>query len=353
MLTYMFRNERDVRGKRVDFGIMSTEEIRRTAVVTVDNVNIYHRGMPQCGGINDHRMGTVDRRLHCGTCGRDVRSCPGHIGVIELAAPCYHVGYIDVVLKILRSVCFMCSRLKVTEEDLAAITTEGQCGKQLFNAVYASAKTRRRCPHCKCPQPYYARVPGGCIRVEWNVAADDWESEEERAWCEQRPFSSIEALSILRHIPDKDCVDMGFDVDAARPKDMMNEVILVPPPIARPAIMASEGSRIRGQDDITHKLQDINKRSLDLKQHMQSHGTSLLDAPTPELLEKLARLQSDVFTLVNNSVRGQKQSVQRSGAPTKSLVDRLKGKEGRIRGNLMGKRVNFSARSVIRCVRVP
>lgn len=70
MLTYMFRNERDVRAKRVDFGIMSTEEIRRTAVVTVDNVNIYHRGMPQCGGINDHRMGTVDRRLHCGTCGR-------------------------------------------------------------------------------------------------------------------------------------------------------------------------------------------------------------------------------------------------------------------------------------------
>jgi DNA-directed RNA polymerase II subunit RPB1 len=70
-------------------------------------------------------------------------------------------------------------------------------------------------------------------------------------------------------------------------------------------------------------------------------------AITAELVERINRLQFEVFTYMNNNIRGQKQSTQRSGAPTKSLTDRLRGKDGRIRGNLMGKRVDFSARSVI------
>ena len=331
----------------VEFGLMSPEEIKRTAVVHVNNVNIYHRGMPHVGGINDHRMGTVDRRLHCGTCGRDVRTCPGHVGCIQLAIPCYHIGFIDTTLKILRSVCFMCSRLKLTDEEVKTTKQEECTGKQLLNHVYGIAKTRRKCPHCKGPQPSYVRIPGGTIRVEWSVAPDDWENEEERQACEGKPFTSIDAASILRHMRDEDCVTLGLNPTVAHPRNMVNDTLLVPPPIARPAIMASEGSRIRGQDDITHKLQDINKRSIELAAFMSNHRVDKYDHATPDFLDKISKLQSDVFALINNSVRGQKQSTQRSGAPTKSLTDRLKGKEGRIRGNLMGKRVNFSARSVI------
>ena len=110
--------------------------------------------------------------------------------------------------------------------------------------------------------------------------------------------------------------------------------------------MASEGSRSRGQDDLTHKLQDINKKSIELFNSIDPKHWTEVDVST-ELFEKINKLQFEVFTYMNNNIRGQKQSTQRSGAPTKSLTDRLRGKDGRIRGNLMGKRVDFSARSVI------
>lgn len=100
------------------------------------------------------------------------------------------------------------------------------------------------------------------------------------------------------------------------------------------------------QDDLTHKLQDINKKSLELANAMGETSWRNIDVSV-DVLEKIHKLQFEVFTYMNNNIRGQKQSTQRSGAPTKSITDRLKGKDGRIRGNLMGKRVDFSARSVI------
>lgn len=92
-----------------------------------------------------------------------------------------------------------------------------------------------------------------------------------------------------------------------------------------------EGSRSRGQDDLTHKLQDINKRSIELSNFTEGKHWSEYEISL-EIMEKLNKLQFEVFTYMNNNIRGQKQSTQRSGAPTKSLTDRLRGKDGRIRG---------------------
>ena len=113
--------------------------------------------------------------------------------------------------------------------------------------------------------------------------------------------------------------------------------------------MASEGSRSRGQDDLTHKLQDINKRANELRQLIRSGGWDIRNhaEPSAEILDKVMKLQFETFSYMSNNIKGQKPSTQRSGAIIKSLSDRLKGKDGRVRGNLMGKRVNFSARSVI------
>jgi DNA-directed RNA polymerase II subunit RPB1 len=182
----------------------------------------------------------------------------------------------------------------------------------------------------------------------------EWASPEEKEHC-LAPFTQRDVLSIFTHVSDEHQALLGMN-EFCKIKDLIMLTILVPPPVARPAIMASEGSRSRGQDDLTHKLQDINKRSIELTQHIQStanidddqsHCTWRNVVITAELYERIGRLQFEVFTYMNNNIRGQKQSTQRSGAPTKSITDRLRGKDGRIRGNLMGKRVDFSARSVI------
>ena len=288
-------------------------------------------------------MGTVDRRLRCGTCGRDVRSCPGHPGHMSLAFPCFHVGFVETVLKLLRSVCFFCSRLCANRQDIDFTLT----GKMRFLQVYGVSRTKRKCPCCGAPRPSFSRHGLG-FKIEWESCVA-FESEEEAAFCKQ-PFTAMAARSILENMTDEDCEVMGFAPTRSHPKNCVMTCLSVPPPVARPAIMVSEGSRAKGQDDLTHKLQDINKRNLDVLAAMEAENWDPFTSarvPSDACLDKIQKLQLDVYTYVNNSIRGQKQSTQRSGAPTKSVTDRLKGKEGRIRGNLMGKRVDFSARSVI------
>lgn len=342
MLAYKCSTQHPIRAGHVKFGLLSSEEIERMSTVHIKDTTIYYRGLPNPNGINDHRMGTVDRRLLCGTCCKDVRHCQGHIGHIKLSFPMYHIGFFDTTFKCLRCVCFACSKLLLTEDE-KAILSNNEFGKNQFSNVYNSIKTRKKCLHCQFLQPNYIRG-ALTIRTEW-PADTEWENEDEKEYCQQI-FSQKDAISILRHISDDDCRLLGLNPETCHPKNTILTTILVPPPVARPAIMASEGSRSRGQDDLTHKLQDINKKSNELANHINGiHWNNVI--VTPELQEKINKLQFEVFTYMNNNIRGQKQSTQRSGAPTKSLTDRLRGKDGRIRGNLMGKRVDFSARSVI------
>jgi DNA-directed RNA polymerase beta' subunit len=341
MLAYKCSTQKPIRAGKVHFGLLSNEEIERMSTCHIKDTTIYYRGLPNPNGINDHRMGTVDRRLLCGTCCKDVRHCQGHIGHIKLSYPMYHIGFFDTTFKCLRCVCFSCSKLLLNEEEKKSYAQD--LGKTQFNNIYNTIKNRKKCMHCGFTQPNYIR--GSLfIKTEWPNDME-WESEDEKKLCQQI-FTQKDALSILQHISDEDCFILGLNPVLCHPKHTVLKTILVPPPVARPAIMASEGSRSRGQDDLTHKLQDIIKKSNDVANYMQEKHYSNVTT-TPELMERLNKLQFEVFTYMNNNIRGQKQSTQRSGAPTKSLTDRLKGKDGRIRGNLMGKRVDFSARSVI------
>ena len=61
----------------------------------------------------DPRQGTIDRMSRCQTCAGNMTECPGHFGHIELAKPVFHIGFITNIVKLLRCVCFYCSKLKV------------------------------------------------------------------------------------------------------------------------------------------------------------------------------------------------------------------------------------------------
>ncbi|CAN0181755.1 unnamed protein product, partial [Ectocarpus sp. 13 AM-2016] len=120
------------------FGILSPDEVRQMSVlqkVKVNDVDIpegvtkydlYKDGSAVYGGANDPRMGTLDFNTRCRTCdctytgigGNQVNDCPGHFGHMELARPVYHCGFLDVTLKVLRSVCFHCSRLRFDKSDM-------------------------------------------------------------------------------------------------------------------------------------------------------------------------------------------------------------------------------------------
>ena len=120
---------------------------------------------------------------------------------------------------------------------------------------------------------------------------------------------------------------------------MIITVMPVCPPPVRPSIMMDAFSR--GEDDLTYKLADIIKYNATLRKY------ELSGSPPHIIQEFSALVQFHIATFMNNEIPGQPQATQRGGRPIKSIRQRLRGKEGRIRGNLMGKRVDFSARTVI------
>ena len=257
MLTYSATTRPDVRVGRVRFHVLSADQIRKASVVEVTEATLVVRGLPAPRGLSDARMGSVDRRLLCTTCGLDVLSCQGHPGHIELPYPMYHSIFFDTLLKTLRTQCFMCARVCVAGDDEAHALTHGLAGKPRLLSVYAAVRTRRRCPHCDAQRPTFVRQSMS-VHVEWPEDAE-WVDDAEREYC-TRAFTAREALSMLRNMPDDDCRLLGFDPRVSHPANMVTQALQVPPPSARPTIHASEGSKTRGTDDLTQRLQDVLKR---------------------------------------------------------------------------------------------
>ena len=344
MLRYGITESAPVRPKKLRFGLLSAKEIERMSVCEVTETTLYYRGLPASGGFLDPLMGSVDRRHLCASCMRDAKSCQGHPGHMALAFPVYHIGFIETVLKALRTVCYCCTRVCATEEDAHNVCHLQ--ARQRLTSLHSTLRTRKTCPHCSAPRPTYSRTSLG-IAIEW-PADVEWTCDEERDCC-TAPFTARDALSLLRHLSDEDVALLGFHPENSHPMHMILQNMVVPPPCSRPAIYSSEGSRSRGQNDLTVRMMEILKRSHEVRNFLQ--GQPWQEAPpTPELLERVARLQYEVFMFVNNSARiPRPPGMGRSngGQNCKSLQVRLKGKEGRVRGNLMGKRVDFSARCVI------
>ena len=346
MIRYASTHTKPVRPSRIRFGLLSAEDVERMSVCAVTETTLYYRGLPATGGLLDPLMGTVDRRHFCATCMNDTLRCQGHPGHIKLAFPMYHIGFVDTVVKILRCVCYCCSHVCLTSDERDTAVGNAS-GKHRLNAVHHTVRNRRTCVHCGLPRPNVQRTSLG-IRVDW-PADVQWQSETEEAYCTQQ-FTSRDALSILRNIPDDDVVLLGFDPMHSHPMNMITQNLVVCPPCTRPAIYSSEGSRSRGQNDITVRYIEILKRSNEVAAALRDHTWETVPAVDQELLECLQRLQYEVYMLVNNTSRVTKppgMGRNSSNVNGKSLHERLKGKEGRVRGNLMGKRVDFSARCVI------
>ena len=140
-------------------------------------------------------------------------------------------------------------------------------------------------------------------------------------------------------IPDDDIETIGIDPDRSRPEWMILTVLPVPPVTARPSITLDNGQR--SEDDLTHKLVDIIRINQRFMENREAGAPQLIIEDLWELL------QYHVTTFMDNEISGTPPARHRSGRPLKTLSQRLKGKEGRFRGSLSGKRVNFSARTVI------
>jgi DNA-directed RNA polymerase subunit A' len=318
----------------IRFSVWSPTEIRKYSVAEITAPETYDEdGMPVQGGLMDGRLGTLEPGQKCLTCGNTAARCPGHFGHIELAEPVLHIAFIDNIYKLLQSTCRSCARLKVPQEDLdefkkikekhAAYTIISQ--KRIPEQIIEKAKKAKECPHC-------GKTQYELIFTKPTIFVEKTEIGEHRLL----PITIRERFS---QIIDDDLNLLSYDPVTARPEWFILQALPVPPVTVRPSIILETG--IRSEDDLTHKMVDIIRVNQRLKESKE--------AGTPPLIvqDLVDLLQYHTTTYFDNEVSGIPQAHHRSGRPLKTLTQRLKGKEGRFRGSLSGKRVDFSSRTVI------
>ena len=330
----------------IQFSIMSAEEIESRSVAEIVSTDTFAGNDPIIGGLFDPRMGVIDHNKICQTCEQKNTFCPGHFGHIVLAKPLFYIQFFDIVKKIMKCICFKCSKLLIdkNQPELKKILNKKISRQKKFEAIYkiCSKNKIKRCGKesenngCGCRQPDKITKDAhvGRIILEWKMKAEN-ENEEDNSLI----YFAEDIYRILARITEEDANILGFPRSINRPENLICTIFPVPPPAVRPSVRNDTGQRCC--DDLTHKLCDIVKTNNTLKTKIEKEvNKDQIDYWT-------ILLQYHLSTFIDNKIPGIPQAKQRTGRPLRSLSERLKSKEGRIRGNLMGKRVDFSARSVI------
>jgi len=337
---------RDV--KAAQMSVLSPDEIKDRSVVHVKETVLYDSsGEPIVGGLFDPRMGVIDHGKICPTDGLDNRFCPGYFGHIELVRPVYHVQFLDNVISIFKCICKTCSKLLVDINDPEVKNTLMNLeNKKRMGYIIELASKVKSCGDfnndengCGALQPSKIfKDPKKLCKLysEFKENLMPEATLEER----KQALTPEIAIKLFKRISDDDAMAMGLNHNWCRPEWLICSIVPVPPPTVRPSVRQANGTR--SEDDITHKLIDILKTNNQLRKKLDAETTK-----QSTIEEWMNVLQYHVATFIDNDLPNVNPSSHRSGRPLKTLRERLKGKEGRIRGNLMGKRVDHCARSVI------
>nr|AOZ56162.1 DNA-directed RNA polymerase, beta' subunit/160 kD subunit [uncultured korarchaeote] len=319
--------------KALTFGLLSPEQIRKIGTIEITSPDTYdEEGSPIEGGVLDPRLGVIDPTQVCKTCGNRIDRCPGHFGRIELVRPVLHVGFVREIRDILNSTCANCNRILLPEDVLKEylekmnkyIKIHGEISQKIIREVITKASKVQKCPHCG--------KKAAKVKVEYVYRFYVEHPNKRRIWPQ-------EIRERLEGIPDDDVLLLGFHPGRSRPENAVLTVILVPPLSIRPSVTLETGEK--SEDDLTHKLADIVRVNRKLESLLGSGSPSVLVEETWDLL------QYHVATLYDNTISGLPPATQHGKRPIKAIFDRWSGKDGRFRNNLIGKRVDFSSRTVI------
>lgn len=328
----------------IEFNILGNDEIRRMTVLGKDTLGIeipdlYDNLEPKRGGLIDTRFGVTSSTLECASCGLDSTFCVGHFGHIDLAEPVFHMGYIQFVKKILSCICLKCSKLLIYKNEAELIDMlKNKSEKARFNEIRNIAKNVQ---YCSKPG-YGCGTPVSKIKLETkkstlavniyseSIVQSDDEKDEGKKKIRENLTPEI-CFDILKNISDVDCLIMGIDPKKSRPEMMIHKVFGVPPVAIRPSAKVDFMESSTKEDDLTHKLADIIKSNVRIRKFKESSN----EVVAKYSQDHIHLLQYHIATYYDNETLTLPKSEQRNKV-AKSISSRLKGKEGRIRGNLMG-----------------
>ncbi|OTB09250.1 hypothetical protein M426DRAFT_316541 [Hypoxylon sp. CI-4A] len=357
--------------RQMKFGIQSNQDIVNQAIIEVSDRTMYdvNKGRePIPNGVLDKRLGTSSKTGICSTCNLRLSDCTGHWGHIRLPLPAFHIGYIRFTVTILQNICKDCSRVLLTESEKRSYLKElrrpfidNMRRSAIAKKINDICKKPKNCPYCGAvngqirkvgalklvhdkfiafnkstsqkKQPPPSKIEFDNSFVEAKKHSHDLDKHLRKAFEDLNP---LRVLNLFKQISPTDCELLGLDPAEGRPEMFLWQYLPAPPVCIRPSV-AQEGAS--NEDDLTTRLSDI-VWACGLIRAALEKGTAL-----QTIMEQWEYLQLQLALYVNSDVPG----LQMSGMKTSSrgVCQRLKGKQGRFRGNLSGKRVDFSGRTVI------
>jgi DNA-directed RNA polymerase II subunit RPB1 len=342
--------EKSIPIHRIEFTTIGEDEIKKLSVFDnaegITTIELHSNNEPKKDGLIDKRMGVSSNELICDTCGLSTNYCVGHTGHIELAVPIYHMGYFENVKKILKCVCVKCASL-LRKNKTTSLNIKN---KNIINETINISLKVKNCPVCNSPvakikSEKKTETPGIILSYKTentkNVSTGKNNDEETEY---NVKLSTEEVYSILKNISDEDCYYLSLDPKINRPENMMHTKFLIPPVAIRPSIRGDMLSSLKSsaEDHLTIRLLEIIKTNNQVNKYKNSNNLNALQ----NLQMKIDSLQMAISCYYDkNSCNNVK--YEQKGKALKSISERLKGKSGRIRANLMGKRTDFSSRTVI------
>ena len=323
----------------IQFSVLSPDEILARSVVEVTKTDTYAGSEPVVGGLFDPRMGVLEFNRVCRTCDQKNTFCQGHFGHINLARPMFNFMFFDTIKKLLRCVCYRCSKVLATPDankKVEALMSKKTSPAKRWAAMYDLCSKVKKCGEHNGEHGCGARQPSKYTKEGILRIMAGWTEPEART----QEITTEDTIRIFQRITDADLELLGFNPKWARPEWMILTAFPVPPPAVRPSVMNEAGQRC--EDDLTHILCDIIKANNQLKLKLEKGNSQ-----SEQVQNYSQLLQYHVAVFMDNNLPNLPAAHQRNGRKMKSISDRLKKKEGRIRGNLNGKRVDQSARSVI------
>ena len=335
----------------IKIGLASPDQIRAWSygeVTKPETIN-YRTLKPERDGLYCERIfgPTKDWECHCGKykrirykgkicdrCGVEVTKAKvrrERMGHIELAAPVSHIWYfkgipsriglmLDISPRLLEKVLYFASYI-VTDPGLTPLDK-----KQLLT----EKEYREMCE--RYGDEFEAAM--GAEAVQTLLKEIDLDQLSAELTAEVEKSSGQKRVRILKRLE----VVEAFRISGNRPEWMVMDVLPVLPPDLRPMVQL-DGGRFATSD-----LNDLYRRVINRNNRLRR----LLELGAPDIIVRNEKrmLQEAVDSLIDNGRRGRPVTGPNNRA-LKSLSDLLKGKQGRFRQNLLGKRVDYSGRSVI------
>ena len=349
----------------IQFGFLSPDEIKK---ISVCNITTNRITQPPTDGVYDERMGPSNSKGICATCNEDIRVCPGHFGYVELAEPIIHPLFSKFVVIMLNCICLKCSKLRMKKEEINIEMNISDHDRYIsmtdrLDIIHKKCRNVSYCKECDFPHPTVMYIEGNLYKEYKDIKTAKNEDEEDDTpiilttkgkkinMAKKSLMDLTNVRAILTKISQSDLEIMGFNpqtrtkikskvpVYTFKPEWLILTHLPVIPPISRPPDHQGD---TRSDDDLTTSYADIVKFNENLKQKINKKGTE--QNTEKYKLENRKNLQKHISALMDNSDGA---VVRNSGKQAMSYKYRLAGKEGHIRGKLVGKRVDCSARTVI------